>query len=464
MGNQARTTPPNQEWRNKTNPKTSRFFGIPLVVTLVLTVSAARAQDINETVTIEDLGFTQRLIAGARPAGLAGAYVGIGQDAYSLIYNPAGLVGVGGAEFSVGLQHQRRVVGNDFYGTSGDVDLATTKLDEIAFAYPVPTAHGRFVVAGGIYQKYSSDFDLLNEGFNSFISASDDYRLQQSGSTYSYNLGAGVDVSPRLAIGVNLFFLYGRVDALTQFTYDFDPAPPPGGLARVTLVDDARLNIRGVGAVLGFLYHPSEALSFGLVTGTPTAIDIRRDALQQNARYFIASADSFFTGEYELDRNYKLPFYVAAGVSLSTRHVLLSFEAEYSNWAEAEINGRQIKDRDLRAVFRDVVDIRAGVELNMGSLFMRGGYAYTPYPLQYLQADRIEDPGERIVPLPLGTQLQDASIDTELQSISAGIGLKLVDALTIDASLQYRFGERSIPTLVDKREMYRIVFSGSYRL
>ena len=93
MDNQARTAPLGWECPNKTRRWLLRLSALAWVIVLFYAAPTA-AQDINETVTIEDLGFTRRLTAGARPTALAGAYAALSLDVHSLVYNPAGLVGV----------------------------------------------------------------------------------------------------------------------------------------------------------------------------------------------------------------------------------------------------------------------------------------------------------------------------------------------------------------------------------
>jgi long-subunit fatty acid transport protein len=432
-----------------------RFAALGCAIAVLFAPVAGRSQDVNETVTIEDLGFTQRLTAGARPAALAGAYASLSVDAHSLFYNPAGLVGVAKPEFHLGFGRQEWTLKNSFYGSLGETQPSATKLDDLVLAFPVPTARGRLVLAGGVYRTYSSDIDILNRGFNSSTSTNDDYLLQQSGSIYSYNFGGAWDVSPRISVGANVFFLYGQVDALTQFTYEYVPPPPPTPreLERETLVDDARVEVSGVGATLGVEYRTAKYVTIGVAVGTPTAISVRGDAVQDDALYYSSPPDDFFTEAFVIDTDYKLPFYAEAGISFVSDLLLVSLEVEYWNWTEAEINNRVIKDENLRAIFRDVVNLRAGVELVLGALSLRGGYAYTPYPLEYLQADRIE-----------GTQITGAIVSSEPYAVSGGIGLKVADALTLDASAEYLYGKRGIQTLIDEREMTRVVIGASFRI
>ncbi len=424
-------------------------------VLATLIAPPALAQDINETVTMEDLGFTQRLNSGARPMALGGAYAALARDAHALFYNPAGLVGVSRTEFHLGVQQRNITVESEFYDTPTSIEKGATMLDDIAFAYPVPTLRGRLVVAGGVYAAYSSNIDIWNQGFNTSTSTDDDYLLQQDGTIYSYNFGAAIDLAPTFSVGVDVFYLDGRVSALTQFTDAFVPPPPPGQLLSETVVDDALLDAAGFGATLGLLYQPVKPLIIGLTVATPVVIKMKGDAVQESALYFNAAPDAFSSDVFAIETDYKLPFSVTGGITLSAPHGLVSIEVDYANWTEAEINGRQIRDQNLpfEPVFRDVVGFRTGLEATLGPVSARGGYAYTPYPLPYLQADRIT-----------GSQLQKATIDAELQTLAAGIGVSIADAISLDASVERQYGERSIPTLVDTRESFSFVFAASYRL
>lgn len=461
MNDQARTAPRKPVPQNKTGTLLASILGC--LVAAIVAASPVFAQDINETVTIEDLGFTSRIVAGSRPMALAGAYAAVSKDVHALIYNPAALVGVVGTQVDLGFQHRRSTLENTFYGSLSQVNASNTTLDDLAFAYSVPTVRGRLVIAGGIYQAYSSEINILNRGFNEDTSTDDDYLLQQNGSTYSYNLGGAVDLAPKLSVGANLFFLHGRVNALTQFSYAFVPPPPatPRDLESETLVDDAVVDINGVGAVVGFLYQPVRAINIGVAVGTPTPIYLRGDAVQSDALYFSSPPDSFITQAFVIDSDYKLPFYAELGAAFSSGPLLLSGEVEYWNWEEAEINGRQIKDGNLRTIFKNVVNYRVGGELTLGVLSLRGGYAYTPYPLEYLQADRIE--GTQITPAVIADQplLHNRWLNNNQQSITAGMGLLFADVFRLDISVEHQHGKRRIPTLVDERDLTRVVFAAS---
>jgi hypothetical protein len=425
------------------------------VLVIVLAASSSSGQSINESVTIEDLGFTRRLHTGARPAALAGAYTAIGDDTHSLIYNPAGLAGVRRIELGIGFQHQRLELGSVFFDAPNNVELTTSSLDYISGAYPVPTYRGSFVLAAGVYRVYSADIDILNRGLNTATATEDDYRLQQSGNIFSYNFGLGVDLSPVISIGGNVFFLDGTVQALTQFSYTLLPPFQDGDFQSRSRVDEREADVDGYGAIIGFQFHPHRWTRFGLSVATPTRVNVAGGASQEDVLYFVNSPDSFSTDAFAIDTDYELPFRASAGASLSILNFLLTGDITYVDWAQVKINGVQLKDSNLKAVFREVWEFRAGLEVNLRPLpiRLRAGYAWLPYPLEYLQPDRID----------FKSDVQPASVATERELVSAGAGVLLGRALMLDASAEYVIGAREIPTLFDERKMYRYTLSMAYR-
>jgi hypothetical protein len=355
---------------------------------------------------------------------------------------------------SVGFQHQRTDLDSEYYGSPSSVEVRATTLDHLSWAYPVPTYRGSFVIAASVNRIYTSEIDILNRGFNTDTQTDDDYRLQQSGSVYAYNLGFGIDLAPVLSFGVSGFFADGTINALTQFSFSERPPFVANQLTEFGLVDDARVDVDGWGAILGMQYNPVPLLHFGLSISTPTPIKLRGDAIQQTAEYYFNAPDSFTTEAFAIDTDYQLPFRVDGGVSFSTNSFLIAADIGYADWTQAKINGFQLKDSNLRPVFREIVDYRVAAEVALPwiPVHVRGGYAYLPYALEYLQSDRIA-----------GGALVKADINTERQMVTGGIGLLLGKALIVDLALQYGLGERSIPTLVDKRETIRFVMSGAYR-
>lgn len=416
--------------------------------------SPAAAQDINQAVTIEDLGFTDRLPAGARAAGMAGALTAASDDAYALFYNPAGLARLRRIDLSIGFELSSAEVKSVFYGYPSSTDLSATTLDAFAAAYPVPTYRGSLVIAGGVYRMFTSDLDLLNDGYNSSTDTFDKYLLQQTGSAYSYTVGVGADLSPSVSVGLNAFLLDGTINALTQFGVDYPGPLETGDLETETLVDDAEVDLDGYGMVLGLQYHPHPLFHFGFAVTTPIPINLEGGAFTQTGYYFYNDQDEFYEEQFFIDTDYKIPFRFDAGLALTFQNLIIDFDAGYSDWAQTEANDVRLKDENLEPVFRSVLDLRLGAELIVPGtpLRLRAGYALTPYALDQLQADRIT-----------GADIQEAEIDTERQTAAVGAGFLLGGVFMFDASYEYQTGTRSIPSLLEERISQRVTLSGSYR-
>lgn len=430
-----------------------------LVAVFLATASPSLAQDtpsIAEAVTVEDLGLTMRLATGARAAAMAGTYTAIGDDAQALAFNPAGLARLRRIELAVGFQHQNAKLDNEFYGSNSSVDVSSTDLDHVTWAYPVPTYRGSFVLAAGVFRTMTSDIDILNRGSNTTTQSVDDYRLQQSGSVYSYNFGFAIDLAPVVSFGANFFFLDGGINALTQVGFVNLPPVAPGEPSEVSVVDNADVDVDGYGASFGIQYAPVSVLNFGVVVRTPTPINLSGRAITETAEYYTNDTDQFYTDSFVINTDYQLPFRVEGGVGLKTHILTVAVEAGYTDWTQTKINDIPLKDQNLRPIFRETVDLRGGAEVLIPgtTVHARAGYALLPYALQYLQADRIANSGQ---------DLEKSTIVTERQLISAGLGVVLGRALAVDAALEYQLGEREIPTLVDKRKAARFVMSASYR-
>jgi hypothetical protein len=445
--------------KNSRRHPMSFFRWFTVAVAAVIAVAAGptsqvAAQNINEAITVEDLGFTQWLGVGARPAGMAGAYVAASNDVHALYYNPAGLARVRRIDVSLGFQHTQSNVKNTFYGKLNETEFSTTTLDGISAAYPVPSYRGSLVLAGGVYRVMSSQFEILNRGVNTDTNTYDDYLLQQSGNVYSYNVGFGVDLSPAVSVGLNGFILDGTIKALTQFSYSFLGPLEDGDFESEALSDDAEVDINGYGLMVGLQYHPHSVLHFGLAIATPVKINLKGTAYEENAYYYVNSEDEYYAEQFYIDSDYKLPLRVAAGLSITPPHLVLSFDAEYVDWRQTESNGVQLKDENLNAVFREVLNLRLGGEILVPVIpvRLRAGYAIIPYALEYLQADRIS-----------GDSIQKADIETERQLATVGVGILIGRVLSLDASYERQIGKRSIESLIDERTGDRLILSGSYR-
>lgn len=418
---------------------------------LAATVRPAWAQNINETVRFEELGFTTPALGAARPMGLAGAYAAVGNDVHSLIYNPAGLARLKRIELALGVHQERNEVDNVFFDSREEIHVRTGGVDVLSAAYPFPTYRGSLVGAFGIYRLNSGLLDLALAGTNEEFDREDQFLLQQSGSVYSYNLGLGVDLSPTASGGVTLFMLDGNVDALTQYSFtEFQSTPVRSEFVK----EDVSYELDGWGARIGAQFFVHRAFRVGAVFTTPTWVNLTGSAETETAVNVDNGLDSFERTEEDREDDYIVPFRADVGVAFTPRNWLLTAEIGYVDWSEASINRKRFRNTRLEPMFREVLDYRFGVEVVLPWLpaRVRGGYAYRPYPLKYLQGDRIDN-----------NDLQEAVVDDEQREIAVGVGGLVGAVMTVDAAFVYTTGARSIDTLSDRRTSSRYLLTASYR-
>jgi long-subunit fatty acid transport protein len=425
------------------------------IIVLAITVvphHTAYSQDIDRTVEFEDLGFTNPVNVGARPAGMAGAYVAAGNDVHMLVYNPAGLARIKRIELSLGLQQQRSSIALQYYGNPNSIDVRDGGMDGASLAWPLPTYQGSFTLAFGVYRVYSSVFDLHYSGVNQSTKTFDNYLVQQMGSIYSYNLGFGVDLAPTLSGGLTFFLLDGTIDRLEQFDFTYLNFTPQ---TSVFVKEDVTGDLTGVGGRIGVQLFFHKMIVGGITFTPPVWARVKGSGMAEITEHRDNAPDSFKQVPVSYDDDYILPFRLDFGAAVMFKRFLLEFDFGYSDWTEAAIERKRFRNREtLEPTFREVFEYKLGAEYTFYRLPLRvrAGYAYLPYPLAYLQNDRIDE-----------NALTKASVERERQLLAVGLGGLIGEVLTIDASVSYTDGKRTAPAVEDERSTYRFVLTVSYR-
>jgi long-subunit fatty acid transport protein len=427
-------------------------FVFVVLATTVVPHHAAHSQDINRTVEFEDLGFTDPINVGARPAGMAGAYVASGNDVHTLVYNPAGLARIRRVELAFGVQQQRRTVEDVFYGNPNSIDTRDGGIDAAAVAYPLPAYRGGMTVAFGVYRVYSALLDLHYSGSNRTTETFDNYLLQQTGSVYSYNLGFAADLAPALSGGVALFVLTGKVGTLEQFDFTYlDSAPETS----VFVTEDVSGDLSGFGGRIGVQLFPHKRFLIGVSFTTPVWGKVKGGGTAELTEHVDNAPDTFEKSTVSFENDYLLPYRFDLGLAVTMRRLLVEFDFGYSDWTQAAIDRKRFRNPvSLESTFREVFEYKVGAEYTLGRLpvRLRAGYAYLPYPLAYLQQDRIDK-----------NDLTKVDSVTERQRLTAGLGGLIGKVLTVDASLSYTTGKRATTAMEDQRSEYRFVLGAAYR-
>ncbi|OQX85808.1 MAG: hypothetical protein B6D63_01480 [Candidatus Latescibacteria bacterium 4484_7] len=103
-----------------------------------------------EGIALDKLGILNTPGTGARPFSMGGAYTAISDDAFALLYNPAGLAQVRRIELSIGMHQLKNDITNKFLGYSAENTCSSTSIGHIALIYPYPTYRGGLALGFGV--------------------------------------------------------------------------------------------------------------------------------------------------------------------------------------------------------------------------------------------------------------------------------------------------------------------------
>jgi len=425
-----------------------------LVLTCVALLTLAtntQAQRAVRALEFEDFGLTRPLSPGARPAGLAGAYVAAGNDVHSLVYNPAGLARIKRFEASIGLLQEQNTVETNFQGNPSSIEARDGAIEMLSAAFPIPTYRGAFTGAAGVYRMFSSYLDLHYTGLDPNAGTHDDYLLQQTGALLSYNIGIGVDLASVLSGGFTFFFVDGSIESLRQWSRDYTTEVPS---RQRFLSDEVEMDVDGVGAKIGGQFFIVPGVQAGLVFTTPVKLRARGTGLIESSEHIDNGIDTFYQSFGSVTADYVIPFRVDVGLSGEWSGVLAEVDVTWSDWTEASIDGRRLRDRSLQTMFREVFDLRAGLEWRLPwlPLRVRGGFARIPNPLLFMQPDRVDS-----------DDLERAEIVEERHQWSVGAGGLIGRVLTLEGAFTHTAGERATEHVTHRKESQSFVITAAYR-
>ncbi|MDB5012380.1 MAG: aromatic hydrocarbon degradation rane protein [Daejeonella sp.] len=152
----------------------------------------------------------------------------------------------------------------------------------------------------------------------------------------------------------------------------------------------------GVSGKLGLIFKPVDAFRFGLNFVAPTLYTVKDDFSESlNADYKRANGSSVNYGNnpeqlYQSDYRLRTPYKLNGGMAFIIKKVgLISTDVEYVDYSSIRFfsndvatqnsNNAQIRDR-----YKGNMNFRAGAEVKLASIMLRGGVNYTGSPYKNL--------------------------------------------------------------------------------
>lgn len=364
---------------------------------------------------------------GARAISMGGAYSAVGDDYTASFWNPAALAQIRRFEITGGLSHLSRDNSVSFSELSTNDELSFTKLNEIGFAYPVPTYRGSLVFSFGYnrIKTFGSNFALSNV-FNSLPddSVSQSWKEREDGALNNWTIAGAVDLSPNMSAGIGINFWSGDNDY--KFTLKEEDTENIWQENDWRFDDIILSEFSGFNVTLGALYRLNSNLNLSATIATPTTLTVKEQWETRDKVTFDIDEnidDENFKENGVTEYKIRSPFTFTAGASMNLIGLLMvSGQIEYNDWKQLSyrtdppIDGvtQDEANDEIAELYQATQRIRLGAELTLPGTAtqVRAGYFLDPSPF-----------------------INDTASDREYYS--AGLGLLLDKQIKLDLAYVY---------------------------
>ena len=414
---------------------------IRIAAVLIIALSTIiNAQNFNDALRLSDPG----LISSPRAFGMGNAYTSISNDFSASLFNPAGFGLIKKTEFSGSFGYNSFNSTTTFFNNKTDFSNSLTNLNQIGFAFPLPTSQGSFVLGFGYneFKNFNSaiKFDGYNPSNNSMIQDLTSYNdniaynlalsyglydnnnnylkdttviagglnqsgnILQDGGLKSWSFSGAVEFQKDFFLGVTFGWISGNFNRDRQY-YEtdvnnnypasilLDPAyPETADFQSFYFNDVIKWDLSAWDVTFGLLTKLNDNLNFGFTFKLPRSYTIKET-------YFVDANSQFGTGQsYTLDPpidnkvEYKIstPYEITAGVSYNHDDFTISYDAKLIDYTQMKFDSGldegtiSSNNRDIKDLFRTTINMNAGVEYNISSLglSLRGGFMYRPSPFK----------------------------------------------------------------------------------
>lgn len=368
---------------------------------------------------------------GARAMGMGGAHAAVVEDASAILYNPAGLAMIRRIELSAAFSHQHDELDVDYRGSLLESPLSSTKLHQIALAYPIPTYRGSFVLGFAYHRTVSLDRDYFRSGLDPGGGLETE-SFTERGGLRTYSIAAAFDASPDISVGGTLSLLGGSSDQdyYIENSRDVD--------CNYSYASDS--DIDGVTGSLGLLYKFEPMGRFGLSVDFPRRMDLNGTFEDPDAIY-------------RFKDRIILPFALTGGIAFTPQNFVFAVDLKFTDWSQIDYNGpiRAFDEVGRRIyVYESTTQVRAGVEALLPGMpvRLRAGYLRDPIPYKLLFTDCEYYMGE---------------MDEVRDYFTFGGGIILENSLSLDVAFMTGGYQRSAQGTIEDLNQNRVFVSAAYR-
>ncbi len=440
----------------------------PEIMSMIMAVTAALAfspitadAQIMGLLSLDRLSLLDTQGTGARPLAMGGAYTGVSDDAFALLYNPAGLTQIEDREISFGIHHRQAGIEGIYDGLRTSTDNSNTSFGHLAMVQPISSYDNNIVFGLGVFRAGSSDVEYIRNAIRPDLGGTLGNSLLQSGSIYQYRFGLGAELTPRISVGATLVLWNESVDLKENVSFQAS-----GSDSSYNYTDDVSTDLDGVSLEFGIMMWVTDFVKAGVTMSTPSKLYYDGDASDSYAGTFPDGTPwTTDDGYYYVEDEFTLPMKFTGGLSVEVDNLILAADVTYSDFSQTEYNdlGLVHDTEPERDVLESVFGYSAGAEFTVPgtTVSLRGGYANMPLRLKGMDEMTyiIDEPDE----WELRTEYDFFKIKDDRQFFTFGIGGIVDDVLALDFALTYGKFERETQFFTDKRDFTEVIVSGSYR-
>lgn len=260
--------------------------------------------------------------------------------------------------------------------------------------------------------------------------------IETSGSQYQITLGYGGNFADILYFGLNVAvtnLTYESTKSYTESNYNYSNTDSATYLPLNSFTAIEKLSINGTGAnlTIGLIIRPVPAFRVGVSISTPTVYSLNDSyettmGAEWNNFYYgdLIGGDTLLNSTFVesaiIESVYSLttPAKYSFGMAVFLGKLgFITFDAEFLNYSKTKLESQEFSmanENDyMEANFSNQVNVKAGIEIRLSPLRLRGGYAINDIPVD-----------------------KQNSLNFNNQTFSAGAGL-LFDQLYTDFAIVY---------------------------
>ena len=250
----------------------------------------------------------------------------------------------------------------------------------------------------GTVDQYTTPVELTNK---------QSYKSSSYGRKGEWVFALGANISNKLYLGAS----FGYESILYKNTYDYTETNtnpnPAWGFVDMKYHGDLTSSGSGWNCKLGAIFKPVKFLRIGLAVHTPTVYhftdlyDARMtsniydvNGVLQNYEAYPTDIDGYRLQAQETSYKLKTPLkaILSAGMTIG-KFASASVEAEYVDYKTMRFTSidydYEAENTDIADLMKPIVNLRAGGEIKLGSIYLRAGAGY--YPSPFNTAVRFQD-------------------------------------------------------------------------